>query len=110
MQSRSKRDFLEACCYAGVSALLYPLIPLGAGCKQRTGSRVATEGVDNTPTAPSRDPGAARVAADFEPGYLALHRTGELAKRGEALWSVMDECALCPRQCGVNRLKGEKGF
>jgi len=47
---------------------------------------------------------------DFEPAYLKLHRTGELKKRAEALWNIMKSCSLCPRQCGVNRLAGEKGF
>lgn len=47
---------------------------------------------------------------DFEPAYLRLERTGELAERARALWSIYKSCRLCPRQCGVNRLKGEKGI
>ena len=47
---------------------------------------------------------------DFEPGYLALHKSGELKKRGEQLWAMMERCELCPRMCGVNKLNGEKGF
>jgi len=47
---------------------------------------------------------------DFEPGYLSLHRSGELKRRGEQLWAMMESCELCPRMCGVNKLKGEKGF
>ncbi|OGB60302.1 MAG: radical SAM protein [Caldithrix sp. RBG_13_44_9] len=46
----------------------------------------------------------------FEAGYLKLQREGELKKRGQQLWDIMSECRLCPRECGVNRLKGEKGF
>ncbi len=46
---------------------------------------------------------------DFEPAYLRLERTGELAERARALWAIYKSCRLCPRQCGVNRLKGEKG-
>jgi len=45
-----------------------------------------------------------------EPSYLELHRTGELQKRGEVLWRSMESCELCPRMCGVNKLKGEKGY
>ncbi|MCX7887911.1 MAG: radical SAM protein [Verrucomicrobiae bacterium] len=48
--------------------------------------------------------------AGFEPCYLKLHRSGELKKRGRALWDRMSPCKLCPRNCGVDRLKGEKGF
>jgi putative pyruvate formate lyase activating enzyme len=53
---------------------------------------------------------SAMALSGFEPGYLELHRTGELRKRAEALRAVMRECRLCPRVCGVNRLEGETGF
>ena len=46
----------------------------------------------------------------FEPGYLALYRSGELARRAEALEARLAECDICPRECGVNRLAGELGF
>jgi putative pyruvate formate lyase activating enzyme len=46
----------------------------------------------------------------FEPAYLELHRTGELKKRAEELWAIMERCRLCPRRCGANRLKGKSGF
>lgn len=47
---------------------------------------------------------------NLEPGYLKLHRTGELKQRGEQLWNLMENCSLCPRMCGANKLKGERGF
>jgi putative pyruvate formate lyase activating enzyme len=47
---------------------------------------------------------------EFEPAYLKLHETGELKKRAEMLWSMMEDCRLCPRECGVDRLQGEHGF
>ena len=50
------------------------------------------------------------VDHNFEPGYVKLHRAGALKKRGEQLWNRMEQCELCPRRCGVNRFKGEKGF
>ncbi|MGE5570341.1 MAG: radical SAM protein [Rhodospirillales bacterium] len=46
---------------------------------------------------------------DFEPAYLRLERTGELAKRAAELYSICKSCRLCPRQCGVDRTMGEKG-
>jgi putative pyruvate formate lyase activating enzyme len=52
----------------------------------------------------------AAIAPDFEPAYLKLHISGELKKRAETLWEIMEEDRLCPRMCGVNRLKGERGF
>ena len=45
----------------------------------------------------------------FEAAYLRLEQTGELAGRTRKLYSVFRSCRLCPRQCGVDRLKGEKG-
>jgi len=46
---------------------------------------------------------------EYEPGYLTLHKSGELKKRGEGLWRMMEACELCPRICGDNKLKGERG-
>lgn len=46
----------------------------------------------------------------FKPAYKALHRSGALRKRGELLWDRLGSCDLCPRECRVNRLEGEKGF
>jgi len=46
----------------------------------------------------------------YTPGYIALHRNGELRKRSEALWEMLGDCRLCPRECKVNRLDGETGF
>ncbi len=48
--------------------------------------------------------------SDFNPPYLELHRQGILKKRGEELWAIMEQCELCPRQCGINKLRGERGF
>jgi putative pyruvate formate lyase activating enzyme len=49
------------------------------------------------------------IDADFEPAYLKLHKSHELKNRAEALWNIMEECQLCPRRCGVNRLEGMSG-
>jgi putative pyruvate formate lyase activating enzyme len=45
----------------------------------------------------------------MEPGYIELHRSGELVNRAQALKQLLSDCCLCPRQCGINRLAGEKG-
>lgn len=44
------------------------------------------------------------------PSYLALFESGELEERIEKSYALMENCRLCPRRCGVNRLKNEKGF
>ena len=46
---------------------------------------------------------------DFQPAYLRLARSGELAERAAALAAVYRSCRLCPRRCEVNRAAGEKG-
>lgn len=46
----------------------------------------------------------------FEPAYLRAHRQKILAQRVEAAWKILATCTLCPRQCRVNRLEGEKGI
>ncbi|MFC2051318.1 radical SAM protein [Chloroflexota bacterium] len=46
----------------------------------------------------------------FEPGYIALYRSGELERRAEALEARLGSCDICPRECGVNRLEGKTGF
>jgi putative pyruvate formate lyase activating enzyme len=60
------------------------------------------------PTAVGRRADAA--GDSHEPAYVELHRSGELARRGQALWATMESCRLCPRECGARRLAGEKGF
>jgi putative pyruvate formate lyase activating enzyme len=45
----------------------------------------------------------------FEPAYLKLKAQGELENRIGALFKKLEKCDLCPRKCGVNRLKDEKG-
>lgn len=46
----------------------------------------------------------------FEPGYIALYQSGELERRAEALEARLSACDICPRECGINRLKGERKF
>jgi len=46
----------------------------------------------------------------MEPSYLKLYREGKLLGRVEKAISLMEDCAICPRECHVNRLRGETGF
>jgi len=43
------------------------------------------------------------------PGYIALHRSGELERRVERLEARLGECDICPRECGADRLRGKVG-
>ncbi|WP_461829382.1 radical SAM protein [Aquifex sp.] len=44
------------------------------------------------------------------PSYLNLYESGELEKRVEKAINMLSECRVCPHNCGVNRLKDEKGY
>lgn len=45
-----------------------------------------------------------------KPRYLDLYRTGELKRRAERLEARLASCDICPRACGIDRLRGETGF
>jgi len=43
------------------------------------------------------------------PGYISLHRSGELKKRADELTRQLSSCCLCPRECAANRMRGKTG-
>lgn len=45
----------------------------------------------------------------FIPSYIGAYRTGKLADSIEKADRILENCILCPRNCKVNRLSGEKG-
>lgn len=47
---------------------------------------------------------------EWVPAYAKLERQGKLEERIKQAYSIFENCRLCPRRCGVNRKKGEKGF
>lgn len=57
----------------------------------------APESTDSVPT----------KATPHEPGYVALWRSGELARRAAEAVSRLTECTLCPRMCRANRQTDE---
>ena len=44
------------------------------------------------------------------PSYQAAFRSGQLKERAELAAVILESCGLCPRRCGVNRTRGEKGY
>ncbi len=95
MPLSSRRNFLSA----SAAAALAPV--LGA-----TGSLYGC-GSGN-----SGEKSEQNLSADvnYTPSYVGLHASGELKRRGEILANMMHECRLCPRECGVDRIAGERGF
>ena len=44
------------------------------------------------------------------PRYLTAYKDGSLKLKAEKLYCSLAKCALCPRNCKVNRLEGRLGF
>ena len=44
------------------------------------------------------------------PAYARLEKEGRFAQRVKEAYALFERCELCPRKCGVNRTRGEKGF
>ena len=51
-----------------------------------------------------------KMGRPWQPAYEKLEKEGKLAQRVEQAYAIFEDCRLCPRHCGVNRKKGEKGF
>ncbi len=59
---------------------------------------------------PSVSPLAESKKSDpWVPAYEKLEKEGKLAQRIKQAYALFERCELCPRRCGVNRRKGEKG-
>jgi putative pyruvate formate lyase activating enzyme len=57
----------------------------------------------------STGPDSGRFMVDpFEPAYLALHRSGQIAHRVTAALRELADCCACPRDCHINRMNGER--
>lgn len=92
MEEQSRRRFIRSSFHLALLGLGAAVISLLAGGRRK--ARAASS----------------ETSPKFEPAYLKLHRSGELKRRGEELWSMMESCKLCPRACGANRLDGDEGF
>ena len=44
------------------------------------------------------------------PRYLKTYQNSSLSNKIKETYKLLEKCQICPRKCGVNRLKGEKGF
>jgi putative pyruvate formate lyase activating enzyme len=42
--------------------------------------------------------------------YIDLYESGELLSRVREAYARLSGCDFCPRECGVDRLRGERGF
>jgi putative pyruvate formate lyase activating enzyme len=89
----TRKQFLKVLGLAGGSGLLYL-----AGRSWLTRGSV------------QEDKGMLTAGNQWRPAYAVLEEEGRLAERVEQTYNIMENCRLCPRQCGVNRLAGQRGF
>ena len=67
---------------------------------RHSGTREAMNEADNTT-------GENCTRAAPAPSYLALHESGELARRVGALERLLTSCRVCPLDCGNDRTRNE---
>jgi putative pyruvate formate lyase activating enzyme len=53
---------------------------------------------------------ASKAGESWEPAYKKLDREGKFGQRIKEAYALFENCCLCPRECGVNRIKGDIGF
>jgi putative pyruvate formate lyase activating enzyme len=46
---------------------------------------------------------------EWRPAYLQFEEEGRFAARIDEAYAILEHCQLCPRRCGVNRLRGQTG-
>ena len=63
---------------------------------------------DKNPSDVSKDNNKNKTPEVY-PSYIRLFKNGDLEKRAKELLAKYESCNLCPRDCRVNRKKGEKG-
>ena len=108
MTIKSRRNFIKSFTYSAITSIASLFSPFYFGKKLNAGS-VSKKNISKNKVKEFMK-STRKLDTDFIPGYLKLHHRGELKKRGEELWQIMEKCKLCPRMCEVNKLKGEKGF
>jgi putative pyruvate formate lyase activating enzyme len=101
MKTQPRRNFIKKCLYLALSGLGGGCLSVLMRCKPQEESGPQQARSQRSPKT---------TETDFQPAYLDLHRTGELQRRGQKLWDMMESCQLCPRRCGINRLVGQEGF
>jgi putative pyruvate formate lyase activating enzyme len=100
MPPASRRKFISASAAAALAPVLGSTACSISGCGSGSGNGNSDGQAEQNPPAD----------VNYIPSYVGLHASGELKRRGEILYEMMRECRLCPRECGVDRIAGERGF
>jgi putative pyruvate formate lyase activating enzyme len=89
----SRRAFLKKSLFLGASLLVPPAAAHALGSRPLTPEEIAQQQINT-----------------WLPAYMRLERRHKFKERVEEAYALLERCELCPRKCGVNRRKGEKGF
>jgi putative pyruvate formate lyase activating enzyme len=109
----TRRDFVKSGAYAVLAGAGSALFYRHDGFAVQAHAGQSSAGSSGMPQSVGLDPAGAGKPAmnpNFEPPYLELHRSGELRRRADHLWSILESCEICPRRCRVNRIEGTPGF
>ncbi len=93
----SRRRFITGLLASGGMLLL-------GGCAGRRNGETPANSPASAATPAQRAPAVAG-----EPAYVELERQGQFGARVEQAYAMYEACRLCPRECGVNRLRGQIG-
>ena len=89
----SRRGFLKKSLFLGASLFFPPASAYPLGSRPPAPEEIIKHQIDT-----------------WIPAYLKLERQKKFKERVDLAYALLENCELCPRKCGVNRRKGEKGF
>jgi putative pyruvate formate lyase activating enzyme len=89
---------------------LLKMVSLSGGAFLLKACQVADELRGDSETRPLATEPGQPTAEPWQPAYMRTEAEGAFAERIEQAYGILEECRLCPRGCGVNRLGGERGF
>jgi putative pyruvate formate lyase activating enzyme len=89
----SRRGFLKKSLFLGASLFFPPASAYPLGSRPPAPEEIIKHQIDT-----------------WIPAYLKLERQKKFKERVDQAYALLENCELCPRKCGVNRRKGEKGF
>jgi putative pyruvate formate lyase activating enzyme len=109
MKKLSRRECLRYCIHCALATVGSVSTITSTNCRSREKPLSQPAAVNENEEGKNMQEGTTQKEKKFEASYLKLHRSGELKKRGQELWDMMECCELCPRYSNINRLIGEKG-
>ncbi len=103
----TRRQFVNAVLAGGGLVALTRCLPQASDTGDS--SRGRSPNSPESGATPTGSPTPSAANSTDEPAYVALERQGKFADRVDAAYEMYERCRLCPRACGVNRLRGEVG-